>query len=293
MRMLPLVVLSAAVVLLPASAQQPQPPAKKSYTFRGTVTQVNPSSKRLTVDGEKVEGWMEAMTMAYAVDRDDVFSRVKVGDRITATVYDGDDTLHDARVDPASPSAPPAQAGLGLEDLERMALANNPTLKQAAAQIDAAAGRARQAGLYPNPTILAVGSELSAGPIIRGGEIGGGFQQRIVTANKLGLSRQTLQQERLAAEQMAQTQRYRILNTVRALYYQALGEQRQVQIRGQLAQLAREVVRISGELGNVGQADKPDQLAAEVEAQRLELGLVTARNALERTWRQIIAVVNE
>ena len=299
MRMARTVAISAAIILMlaPVSAQQAQQAAKKSYPFRGRVTQINPSSKRLTVDGERVEGWMEAMTMGYPVDNDDVFTRVKVGDRITATVYDGDYTLHDVKVVPLpAPStigAQPTQAGLRLEDLERMAIENNPTLKRAAAQIDAAAGKAKQAGLYPNPTIMAVGEEISAGPIIRGGEIGGGFQQRIVTAGKLGLSRRTGEQERLTAEQMAQAQRYRVLNTVRELYYQALGDQRLVQIRGQLFQLAREVVRISGELGNVGQADKPDQLAAEIEAQRLELGLVTARNALERTWRQIIAVVNQ
>ena len=275
-----------------------QPGGRKSFTFRGKVEQVNTNTKRLIINGEKVEGWMDAMTMAYGIDKpDDVLARVKVGDQITAKVYQGDLTLYEIQVisTPASP-APVGltiQAGRTLEDLERMALANNPTLKQAAAEIAAAAGRAKQAGLYPNPTLSAVGEEISTGPIIRGGEIGGGFQQRIVTASKLGLSRQVGEQERLAAEQTAQAQRQRVLNAVRVLYYQALGDQRLVQVRGQLAGLAREVVRISGEMGNVGQADRPDQLFADIEAERLDLGLVTARNALERTWRQITAVVND
>src|SRR5262249_51136130 len=161
MRTLRVVTLSAVAMLVLASAYgQQQQQARKSYSFRGKVTEVDPSSKRLTIDGERVEGWMEAMTMAYAVDKDDVFSRVKAGDRITATVYEGDLTLHDVRIDPpaasAAPPAPPRQAVMRLADLERMALENNPTLKQAAAQIDAAAGRAKQAGLYPNPTIIAV-----------------------------------------------------------------------------------------------------------------------------------------
>lgn len=110
--------------------------------------------------------------------------------------------------------------------------------------------------------------------------------------NKLGLSRKVAEQDRVVAEHAAQAQRYRVLGAVRSLYYQALGDQRLIQVRGQLARLAVAVVRISGEMGNVGQADKPDQLAAEIEAQRLELGLVTASHALERTWRQIAAVVN-
>ena len=274
-----------------ASGQQA---ARKSFTFRGKVEQVNTTAKRLVINGENIEGWMGAMTMGYAVDRpEDVLTRVKVGDQITAKVYEGDYTLYEVQVVPApAPSPVKAPAGLTLEELERMALANNPTLKQATAAIAAAAGRAKQAGLYPNPTVSAVGEEISRGPVIRGGEIGGGFQQRIVMGSKLGLSRQAGEQERLAAEQTSQGQRQRVLNAVRTLYYQAIGDQRLVQVRGRLAGLAREVVRISSEMGNVGQADRPDQLFAEIEAERLDLGLETARNSLERTWRQITAVVN-
>ena len=291
------VTLSILLCLL-ISSLNGQPAGRKSFTFRGKVEQVNTSTKRLIINGEKVEGWMGAMTMAYAIDKpDDVLARVKVGDQITAKVYEGDLTLYEVQVISTPSSPAPAKirdpGGRTLDDLERMALANNPTLKQAEAQIAAAAGRAKQAGLYPNPTLSAVGEEVSRGPIIRGGEVGGGFQQRIVTGGKLGLSRQVAEQERLAAEQMAQAQRQRVLNAVRILYYQALGDQRLVQVRGQLAGLAGEVVRISGEMGNVGQADRPDQLFADIEAERLDLGLAKARNALERTWRQITAVVND
>jgi len=180
-----------------------------------------------------------------------------------------------------------------LENLERIALERNPTIGQAKAAVDAAAGLAKQAGLYPNPVLSAVGEEIAGGPIIRGGEFGGGFQQRIVTAGKLGLSRKVAEQERAITEQAAQAQRQRVLNAVRALYYQALSDQYRIQVRANLARLATEAVRISGELANVGQADQPDLLAAEVEAQRIQLELADARNRQERTWRQLGAVVND
>lgn len=277
---------------------QAQPTGKKQYTFKGKVEGVDAAKKRLTVSNDPIEGWMGAMTMGYAVNNPEVLVQVKPGDEITAKVYEGDFTLYDVQL-AKTPNVPaPArqtvgQPGLRLEDLERLALANNPTIRQAAVAVQAAAGRAKQAGLYPNPTLSVVGEEISGGPVIRGGELGGGFQQRIVTGGKLGLSRRAGEQERIVAEQAATAQRYRVLNAVRVLYYQALGDQRLVQVRGQLARLARDVVRISGELANVGQSDKPDQLAAEIEAERLDLGLVTARNALERTWRQLAAVVND
>src|SRR5713226_8564823 len=67
-----------------------QQTGKKTYTFRGKVEQVNTSPKPLTVTNEPVEGWMGTMTMPYAIDNAEVLSRVKVGDQITARVYEGD-----------------------------------------------------------------------------------------------------------------------------------------------------------------------------------------------------------
>ncbi|HUS08774.1 MAG TPA: TolC family protein [Bryobacteraceae bacterium] len=193
-----------------------------------------------------------------------------------------------------SPLQSEAQAGrpLTLSDLEKMALEKNPTLGQAAAELRAAAARAKQAGLYPNPTIGVTGDEIARGPIIRGGEMGGFFEQRIVTGGKLGLSRRIAEQEQRVSEAVAGGQKQRVLNAVRSLYFQALGEQRLVDLRIRLARIARDVIRTSQELGNVGQADRPDILAAEIEAQRLELGLTSAQNARERTWRQLAAIVN-
>ncbi len=75
---------------------------KKAYTFHGKVEAVHKNTQSLTVDGEKVDGWMDAMTMDYKVDKPSVLDKVKPGDQITATVYDGDYSLHDVRVAPAS-----------------------------------------------------------------------------------------------------------------------------------------------------------------------------------------------
>lgn len=181
---------------------------------------------------------------------------------------------------------------LYLADLEKMALEKNPSLAQADAAVRAAAGRMRQAGLYPNPIVGMNGDEIAGGPVIRGGELGGFFEQRIVTAGKRGLSRHVAEQEKRQAEAEAAARKQQVLNEVRMLYYQALGDQRSIEVRDQLAKLAAEAVRVSHELANVGQADKPDLLSAEIEAQRLELALIAARNARERTWRQLAAVTN-
>jgi hypothetical protein len=75
---------------------------------------------------------------------------------------------------------------LGLEELERMALDNNPTLKQAQARIGAAQGRLRQAGLYPNPVLELDGSDVKVrhqGPVVGIGG-GAGAAMLIVTVSR-------------------------------------------------------------------------------------------------------------
>jgi outer membrane protein, heavy metal efflux system len=50
-----------------------------------------------------------------------------------------------------------------LEELEQIALAHNPTLAQAAADINSAKGRRQQSGLYPNPRAGYEGEEIPGG----------------------------------------------------------------------------------------------------------------------------------
>lgn len=80
------------------SASSTTPAGKKEYVFRGKVEQVDPKAQTLTVANENIEGWMSPMTMSYKADKPDVYDKVKVGDQITAKVYDNDYLLHDVQV---------------------------------------------------------------------------------------------------------------------------------------------------------------------------------------------------
>jgi len=92
---------AALCVLLLLPVAHAQQGGKKEYAFRGKVENVDKKAKTLVVNGENVQGWMAAMTMTYGVDKEDVIDHVKVGDQITAKVYDGDyRTLHDVKVVP-------------------------------------------------------------------------------------------------------------------------------------------------------------------------------------------------
>jgi outer membrane protein, heavy metal efflux system len=282
-----------ALFLSSAFAQQND---RKSFTFRGKVEQVNGTTKRLTVHSEPIEGWMGEMTMGFAVDNDAVFNRVKAGDQITAKVYEGDLTLHDVQVVPAgNAGAPPnatTQGGLRLEDLEQMALASNPTVAQVQANMRVASGLAKQAGLYPNPTVGYYGDEIRGG-FSQGGKQGGFVSQTIVTGGKLRAARRVAELQANEVETSGQVQRQRILNNVRISFYQVLAAQRLVDVRRNLAKLAADAAQTSRQLGNVGQADRPDILQAEVEQQQTNVSLRVAQQNLQASWRMLAAVAGK
>src|SRR5271169_3581957 len=190
------------------------------------------------------------------------------------------------------PAAPSADAGLTLEQLQEMALANNPTLAQAKAGVRAAAGRSRQAGLWPNPTIGYSGDE------IRGGSYGGGeqgvfVQQNVILGGKLGLDRKIFAAEGQQAAAEADEQRLRVENGVRIAFYQSLAMQAMVETRGKLRDIAKDAAETTRQLFNVGQADEPDVLEADVEADQDALAVITEQQEQQRAWSVLAAVVGK
>ena len=189
--------------------------------------------------------------------------------------------------DAAAPSS-----DLTLAELEQVALNNNPTLAQANAEIRAATARKLQSGLYPNPTVGYQGEQIRGG-IQGGGEQGFFVSQDIVLGGKLGLNRSIFEQQKKQAEAEAEEQRLRVIDSVRMLYYHALAAQQMVDLRHKLAKLAEDAVETSRELGNVGQADQPDVLEAEVEGEQAELAVVAAEQNRIRRWRELAATVGK
>jgi outer membrane protein, heavy metal efflux system len=181
---------------------------------------------------------------------------------------------------------------LTLEQLQEMALGNNPTLAQAKAGVRAAAGRSRQAGLWPNPTIGYSGEE------IRGGSYGGGeqgvfVQQNIILGGKLGLDRKIFDAEGNQAAAEADEQRLRVENGVRIAFYQSLAMQAMVETRAKLRDIAKDAAETTRQLFNVGQADEPDVLEADVEADQDELAVLTEQQEQRRAWSVLAAVVGK
>jgi cobalt-zinc-cadmium efflux system outer membrane protein len=182
------------------------------------------------------------------------------------------------------------QKTITLEELQQMALQNNPTFKQSAANIQAAEGRKRQSGSYPNPTVGYQGEQIRGGSF-HGGEQGFFVQQDIVLGGKLGLNRKIFDQELKQAETEAEEQKMRVVTNVRMSYAQALAAQQTLELRQSLSKLANDAVETSRQLANVGQADAPDVLESEVEAQQAQLAVSMAEQNQQRVWKALAAVV--
>lgn len=177
-----------------------------------------------------------------------------------------------------------------LEELQQMALQNNPTFAQSAANIQAAEGRKKESGLYPNPTVGYQGEQIRGGAF-HGGEQGFFVQQEVVLGGKLGLNRTIFDQELKQAETEAEEQKVRVITNVRISYIQALAAQQMLELRQNLSKLADDAVDTSHQLANVGQADAPDVLESEVEAQQAELAVTMAEQNQQRVWKALSAVV--
>jgi outer membrane protein, heavy metal efflux system len=194
---------------------------------------------------------------------------------------------------PGQAQTPPSeQKTITLEELQQMALQNNPTFAQSTANIQAAEGRKKQSGLYPNPTVGYQGEQIRGGSF-HGGEQGFFVQQDIVLGGKLGLNRKIFDQELKQAQTEGEEQQLRVVTNVRMSYIQALAAQQTLELRHNLSKLADDAVETSHQLANVGQADTPDVLESEVEAQQAQLAVTMAAQNQQRIWKALSAVVGD
>src|SRR5258708_21713348 len=179
-----------------------------------------------------------------------------------------------------------------LEQVQKIAMESNPTLRQAEAEIRAAKARQQQSGLYPNPTVAYTGDE------IRGGSVGGGkqgffVQQTVVTGGKLGLSREVFGKDLKLAEIEAEEQKMRVQSAVKMAFLRVLAAQELLDARRDMATIAQDAAETQRRLMNTGQADETEVLEAEVGAQRTRMRARMQENTLREEWRSLAAVIGQ
>lgn len=190
----------------------------------------------------------------------------------------------------AVPLAAAPDGPLTAADLEQLALAHNPTLVQAATYVDAARGKAFQAGLPLNPTVGITGEQIGAG-----GAAGEwtffSLQQQIVTGGKLRLSRLKYEREAELAEIQAHAQRLRVANGLAAAHFEVLAAQRTVENHRRQSEINEEAVKTTEQLLNLGQANQQDLLQAQVEASQARVAARNAEARLRQSWTHLATAV--
>ncbi len=181
---------------------------------------------------------------------------------------------------------------MALADFQALADANNPTLKQANALVRRSQEQARQAGLYPNPSIGYQGEQIRGGSY-GSGEQGGFVQQTVVLGGKLGLRRNIYDQQKRSDQIGVEEQTYRVHGDVQEAFYDALTAQATVQLRQRLLGVALDAVETVHQLANVGQADAPDILQTEVETEQAKVDYVTAQRQYLQAFNTLSALAGK
>ncbi|GIW97080.1 MAG: hypothetical protein KatS3mg111_0413 [Pirellulaceae bacterium] len=191
----------------------------------------------------------------------------------------------------------PVETGqsLDLPTLLSLACQNNPTLRQARLQISAELAKAQQAGLYPNPVLTYLGEQVFVdvpGDTDSPGEFQGAeVSQRIVTANKLRLSREKYLRRAHVTEHLATAQQFRVCNDVRIHFYRALAARQRVELHNELLKTAEDAAVTARELYNLGQAARFDVHKANVQLQEARLAWQRAEHDYRARMRELSALI--
>lgn len=180
-------------------------------------------------------------------------------------------------------AAEPRPRGYQLEEIIALALAQNPTMAEAASTVKQSQGQRITAGAYPNPWING-----SFGPgTTREAAAGGAFFERAVSVNQpvewpgMRRARQLAAEAGLAGSRAAlEESRLNVLADVKVAFYQLLLAQRDVELTTQALASAQELYRSIKARVDAGRARPFEGVKADVEVQKVSKDLSRAQNTL-------------
>ena len=174
-----------------------------------------------------------------------------------------------------------------LESAIDLAQSVSPNLAKAAADVEAARGKAVQAGLYPNP-IVQGGATQAAG---NESQYYFGLSQEIVTRHKLQLNRAAANRETYQAELMFVRARFELLTLVRQTFFTALTAQRRVEVLTRLVEITGKSAEAAKQLLVAGETSRADLLLFEIELEKSEVALQNTQSQLAAARKQLAAAI--
>ena len=195
-------------------------------------------------------------------------------------------------IDPCDDPVDAATPGLTLDGLVALGLEQNPRLAKVSFAVEAARGRAYQAGLYPNPLVALTWDEVgdktgSAGvntlPLV---------SQEIVLGRKLKLSRAAAEREVEHASWGVMAERDALLSEIRAAYFDALALQERVRLLCDVRRYGRDITKTVRSLrDDAKQLADIDVLPVEAELLRYEADVDSAQAEKAAAYKRLAALI--
>ena len=197
---------------------------------------------------------------------------------------------------PPLPDAPKAVPGPNgkpytLADLQQIAAANSPTLRQAASDVEQARGNLIQSAAYPNPT---VGYQLlPSNDGTQSGGTGFTFDQVIKTAGKLQLQAAAAQKALDNAELALKRAHSDLATQVRNAYFALLVADETVRINRSLARFTDDVYLLQIDMAEPGVAAPYEPAALRAQAYTVRLALYQSIQNYVYSWKQLVSTIGD
>jgi len=115
------VIVILCIVFLSSSCHRSQPLATKRYPFTGRIVSIDTQAQSASIDGDMIQGFMQAMTMTYKIKPASALRQLSPGDSVSAEVVvvdhdprdenaDADYWLENVKVTAHAPQPPAASA---------------------------------------------------------------------------------------------------------------------------------------------------------------------------------------
>lgn len=185
----------------------------------------------------------------------------------------------------------PTPSPVDLPSFWNLALANNPSLREAAGDVEAARGLLTQAGLYPNPRFVydqnTIGSRIAPQ-----GNFVLQLNQEIVTGGKrkldIAVANRAVDVQTLALI----GRKFATLTRVRRAYYDYVGVEATVLVNEEIvASLQRGVDVTRRQVEEAKTRPRTDVLRLEALRENAQITLTTNRNSRDAAWRHLAAEV--
>lgn len=172
---------------------------------------------------------------------------------------------------------------LRLDQALQMAFEHHPELAAAGARVEAAEGRALEAGLFPNPEFFArMESARLSGATTGDAEYLTGIAQPIPLSDRLGKARRAEQQERDRMRLRQDALRLDIATDVRRAYAEAVYQSQVLDTWQRTAEYAQAALRVAEARLDAGDAIPSEVAQARIEVQRAQISADRAQREFDQ-----------